>query len=87
MSPIRIPAALSVRFFPESDAITIEEYHRLSPADPVPLQRPPQPTRMACAHCGVLFLPHPLNRHPRFCSSPCRRKFHARLSKLRKAAA
>lgn len=78
---------LGPRFVPEVDAITLEEYHRLLPAEPAPLWRPPPPNRVRCAHCGTPFSPHCLVRRPRFCSDPCRRRFHARLSVLRKKQA
>lgn len=87
MSRIRIPGPLGPRFFPEADAITLEEYHRLTPTEPAALRPRPPARRMACVHCGVLFTPYPLVVNPRFCSDPCRRRFHARLSQLRKKAA
>lgn len=84
---IRIPAPPANRFFPEADCLTIEEYHRLASNWPAPLQPRPARRRIGCAHCGELFTPHPVVQNPRFCSSPCRRKFHARQSRLRKRAA
>lgn len=84
---IRIPGPLGPRFFPEADAITFEEYQRLTPLAPAPLRHRPPPIRICCARCGAMFTPHPLVRRPRFCSDPCRRRFHARLSLLRKKQA
>jgi ferredoxin len=86
MSHIAVSLPLGSRFFPEADAVTMQEYRRLVPDRPAPLRRR-QVQRMACAHCGVLFTPHRLAANPRFCTDPCRRKFHDRLSRLRKKAA
>jgi hypothetical protein len=80
---------LGPRFFPEPDAFTVEEYHRLAPDEPVPLQpRPPAapPRLLTCPHCGRVFEPHPLAAKARFCADVCRRSFHARLSRIRKKA-
>jgi hypothetical protein len=84
-------AWLGLRYFPPSDALTAEEYHRIVPDVPAPLQSPPPPAPppapLICPHCDAMFVPHVLAKYPRFCSSVCRRRFHARLSYARRKAA
>lgn len=84
MSHVTLPANLGQRFFPEIDAVTAEEYHRLTPPTPVPLTPRAAPTMIPCARCGTMFIPHKRARAARFCNDRCRRLFHAHLSWLRK---
>lgn len=77
---------LGLRFFPDADAFTAEEYHRLTPAEPAPLRPRPPAHLLTCPHCGRVFEPHPLAARARFCRDVCRRRFHARLSRIRKQA-
>lgn len=76
------------QFFPEPDCITIEEYHRLSPARPAPPTRPALagPT-LTCPACSKTFVPHVFAGRPRFCSRGCRRWFHSRAQAAQRKAA
>jgi hypothetical protein len=77
---------LGLRFFPELDTLTVQEYHRLNPAEPAAPLVAERRTR-SCDACGRLFAPNRLAARHRFCCRRCRVWFHMGAgSAARKAA-